>query len=194
MQGAGGQRHAGTRPQGLQILRAMAGETAQKSLRQSLKMGKEGERHSVQEMCRLRQKQEMRVRGREGRAGAVVSRKERERGRERRGLEERERDPKKQARSSTLPAAVVWAGTFISRTLSKADGWCKSGGAAAPAGRTSAQLAAPGGAVSPRTPPLRALRNPDVPRLQPTPARPACARRWHEIGCSRNESAPRGGG
>lgn len=50
-----------------------------------------------------------------------------------------------------------------------------------------------------------ALRSPQPPSAQPraeclsrprapSPARAARARRWHEIGCSRNESARRGGG
>lgn len=79
-----------------------------------------GRRDPLRDMWRLRQKEEARVTGSARRRGAGVRRSER--GSEGRGrAKEEERDPKKKTRRSLRPSGV-WGGTFISRTLRKADG------------------------------------------------------------------------
>lgn len=62
-----------------------------------------------------------------------------------------------------------------------------------PAGRALAPSRHQGGAaLAPDAPAPRPVDPDRAPA--PTSARTAGARLWHEIGCSRNESAPRGGG
>lgn len=61
-------------------------------------------------------------------------------------------------------------------------------------GRRGPGRAGTGPLPSPRDAPAPHAEGPKrTPTPSPTPG-PASARRWHEIGCSRNESAPRGGG
>lgn len=142
----------------------------------------EGGGDPVEETRRLKQKEDPRVRGKARRWGAEVSSSEgkwEEERREKRGRV----DPKEKPEAHS--GRLVGEETFISRTLRKADEWWRNGGAATPVGRASAQPAAP----APRPVGPEHARTPCPPL--PGPAR---ARRWHEIGCSCNESAPRGGG
>lgn len=142
----------------------------------------------VQETWRLRQQEEARVRGRARRGELEFAAVKRERGEGR--AKEGERDPKKEARRSLRPSAV-WRGTFISRTLRKADGWWKTGERRLRrGGHRPSRTASDGGALAPDAP----ARRPRAPERAPALPSPARAGRWHEIGCSRNESAPSGGG
>lgn len=146
-----------------------------------------GRSDPVQEICRLRQKEEARVRGRARRGRAGVRRSAR--GSKGRGERRRERErPEKREPDAHSGRLVCGGETFISRTLRKADGWWKTAERRPQRGGIRPSRAARGcAALAPDAP----VRRPAAPER--APALPGPARRSHEIGCSCNESAPRGG-
>lgn len=155
---------------------------------------REGGRDPVEETRRLRQKEEPRVRGRARRRGepdsAAVRGSGREGGREKGGRDR----PEKESQKLTLAVWCEKGPSSQGHRERQMDGE-EIGEPRDPGGAGSG----PAGRPQPRGPrprrPRAAPSGPRAPTLPcPPPPGPACAPRWHEIGCSRNESAPRGGG
>lgn len=114
-----------------------------------------------------------------------------QRGREGWGERGRENErPEKESQTLTL---LVWCvGKDLHLKDTEKSRWrVENGGAATPAGRALAQPQRAGW----RCPlPDAPARRPAAPERAPALPGPARAGRWHEIGCSGNESALRGGG
>lgn len=143
----------------------------------------------MEEIWRLRQKEEPRVRGGGG-AREKGSRSPPQRGGRGGGFVERggERDRTEKERQKLARPAGMGRDLQLKDT-EKGRWMVEKWGSGGPCGAGSGPAVPPPvGLPRPPTPRLGAPRTPITP---PPPAR---ARRLHEIGCSRNESAPRGGG